>query len=253
MALLEVEDLSIWFHTRNGVARAVEGVSFALDAGETLAIVGESGSGKSVCCYSLLGLVPMPPGRIESGSARFAGRDLLRLPPRALRAVRGNEIATIFQDPMTCLNPFLTLGEQLMEPLRYHRKVSRKAARARALELLDEVGIVDAERRFDAYPHEFSGGMRQRVMIAMALALMAAIGTYMSGYLADKYAKRFPKALALIPMFALIGVIPMHVTGYLAESLWLAVPLMMVGQMLLYTYLCPLYACLLYTSPSPRD
>ena len=169
MALLEVEDLSIWFHTRNGVARAVEGVSFALDAGETLAIVGESGSGKSVCCYSLLGLVPMPPGRIESGSARFAGRDLLRLPPRALRAVRGNEIATIFQDPMTCLNPFLTLGEQLMEPLRYHRKVSRKAARARALELLDEVGIVDAERRFDAYPHEFSGGMRQRVMIAMAL------------------------------------------------------------------------------------
>jgi oligopeptide transport system ATP-binding protein len=169
MALLEVEDLSVWFHTRNGVVRAVDGVSFALDAGETLAIVGESGSGKSVCCYSLLGLVPMPPARIESGSARFAGRDLLRLPPRELRGVRGNQIATIFQDPMTCLNPFLTLGEQLMEPLRYHRKVSRRAARARALELLDEVGIRDAERRFDAYPHEFSGGMRQRVMIAMAL------------------------------------------------------------------------------------
>ena len=169
MALLEVEDLSVWFHTRNGVTRAVDGVSFALDAGETLAIVGESGSGKSVCCYSLLGLVPMPPGRVESGSARFADRDLLQLSPRALRAVRGNEIATIFQDPMTCLNPFLTLGEQLMEPLRYHRRVSRRAARTRALALLEEVGIVDAERRFDAYPHEFSGGMRQRVMIAMAL------------------------------------------------------------------------------------
>ena len=156
MALLEVEDLSVWFHTRNGVTRAVDGVSFALDAGETLAIVGESGSGKSVCCYSLLGLVPMPPGRVESGSARFADRDLLQLSPRALRAVRGNEIATIFQDPMTCLNPFLTLGEQLMEPLRYHRRVSRRAARTRALALLEEVGIVDAERRFDAYPHEFS-------------------------------------------------------------------------------------------------
>ena len=169
VALLEVEDLSVWFHTRNGVVRAVEQVSFSVAAGETLAIVGESGSGKSVCCYSLLGLVPMPPGRIESGSARFAGRDLLRLTPRELRAVRGNEIATIFQDPMTCLNPFLTLGEQLMEPLRQHRKVGRKAARVRALELLEEVGIADAERRFDAYPHEFSGGMRQRVMIAMAL------------------------------------------------------------------------------------
>ena len=169
MALLEVEELSVWFHTRNGVVRAVDGVSFAVDAGETLAIVGESGSGKSVCCYSLLGLVPMPPGRIEAGRARFAGRDLLRLAPRALRGVRGNQIATIFQDPMTCLNPFLTLGEQLMEPLRQHRGVGRRAARARALALLDEVGIADAERRFDAYPHEFSGGMRQRVMIAMAL------------------------------------------------------------------------------------
>ena len=169
MALLEVENLSVWFHTRNGVVRAVEQVSFSLDAGETLAIVGESGSGKSVCCYSLLGLVPMPPGRIESGSAHFAGQDLLRLAPRQLRAVRGNEIATIFQDPMTCLNPFLTLGDQLMEPLRQHRKVGRKAARSQALALLEEVGIDDAERRFDAYPHEFSGGMRQRVMIAMAL------------------------------------------------------------------------------------
>ena len=169
MALLEVENLSVSFHTRNGVTKAVNDVSFSVDAGETLAIVGESGSGKSVCCYSLLGLVPMPPGRVEQGCARFAGRDLLRLPPRALRALRGNQITTIFQDPMTCLNPYLTLGEQLMEPLLYHRNATRKEARAQALALLDEVGIVAAARRFDAYPHEFSGGMRQRVMIAMAL------------------------------------------------------------------------------------
>ncbi len=169
MALLEVANLSVWFHTRNGVVKAVDDVSFSVDAGETLAIVGESGSGKSVCCYSLLGLVPMPPGRIEQGSAHFAGQDLLQLPPGALRALRGNRIATIFQDPMTCLNPYLTLGEQLLEPLLYHRNLTRRAARSQALALLDEVGIVDAARRFDAYPHEFSGGMRQRVMIAMAL------------------------------------------------------------------------------------
>jgi oligopeptide transport system ATP-binding protein len=169
VALLEVENLSVWFHTRNGVTKAVNDVSFSVDAGETLAIVGESGSGKSVCCYRLLGLVPMPPGRVEQGRARFAGRDLLQLPPHALRALRGNQIATIFQDPMTCLNPYLTLGEQLMEPLLYHRNATRKEARAQALALLDEVGIVAAARRFDAYPHEFSGGIRQRVMIAMAL------------------------------------------------------------------------------------
>jgi oligopeptide/dipeptide ABC transporter ATP-binding protein len=170
VALLEVANLSVWFHTRNGVVKAVDDVSFSVDAGETLAIVGESGSGKSVCCYSLLGLVPMPPGRIEQGSAHFAGQDLLQLPPGALRALRGNRIATIFQDPMTCLNPYLTLGEHLLEPLLYHRNLTRRAARSQALALLDEVGIVDAAQRFDAYPHEFSGGMRQRVMIAMALA-----------------------------------------------------------------------------------
>jgi oligopeptide transport system ATP-binding protein len=169
VALLEVANLWVWFHTRNGVVKAVDDVSFSVDAGETLAIVGESGSGKSVCCYSLLGLVPMPPGRIEQGSAHFAGQDLLQLPPGALRALRGNRIATIFQDPMTCLNPYLTLGEQLLEPLLYHRNLTRRAARSQALALLDEVGIVDAAQRFDAYPHEFSGGMRQRVMIAMAL------------------------------------------------------------------------------------
>ena len=169
MALLEVNNLSTWFHTRNGVVKAVDKVSFSVSEGKTLAIVGESGSGKSVSCYSLLGLVPMPPGRIESGTAVYDGKDLLGLSERELRNIRGSEIATIFQDPMTSLNPYLTIGEQLIEPLIYHRQVSRKEARLRAIELLGEVGIPQSDRRFDSYAHEFSGGMRQRVMIAMAL------------------------------------------------------------------------------------
>ncbi len=169
MALLEVDDLSVWFHTRNGIVRAVNKVSFSVDAGQTLAIVGESGSGKSVCCYSMLGLVPIPPGRIESGRVMFDGRDLLTLPARALREIRGRRIATIFQDPMTCLNPYMTIGRQLTEPLEYHLGLSGKDARTRAIALLEEVGIASPGRRFSSYPHEFSGGMRQRVMIAMAL------------------------------------------------------------------------------------
>ncbi len=169
MALLEVDDLSVWFHTRNGVTRAVNNVSFSVDPGQTLAIVGESGSGKSVCCYSMLGLVPMPPGRIESGRVMFDGRDLLSLPAKALREIRGREIATIFQDPMTCLNPYMTIGRQLTEPLEYHLGLARKDAKNRAITILDEVGIPNPARRFSSYPHEFSGGMRQRVMIAMAL------------------------------------------------------------------------------------
>jgi ABC-type microcin C transport system duplicated ATPase subunit YejF len=169
MALLEVRQLGVSFHTRNGVARAVHDVSFDVEQGQTLGIVGESGSGKSVCCYALLGLIPMPPGRIDSGTAMFDGRDLLRLQGEALRRVRGNDIAFIFQDPMTCLNPCLTVGEQMIEPLIYHRQQRRAAARARAIELLDEVGIRDPHSTIDAYPHQFSGGMRQRVMIGMAL------------------------------------------------------------------------------------
>ncbi|HTQ36536.1 MAG TPA: ATP-binding cassette domain-containing protein, partial [Steroidobacteraceae bacterium] len=169
MALLEVRQLSVSFHTRNGVVQAVRDVSFDVQQGRTLGIVGESGSGKSVCCYSLLGLIPMPPGRIEGGSARFGGRDLLRLAGEELRQVRGKDIAFIFQDPMTCLNPFLTVGEQMMEPLLYHRERSRREARVRAIELLAEVGIRDPASTIDAWPHQFSGGMRQRVMIAMAL------------------------------------------------------------------------------------
>jgi oligopeptide transport system ATP-binding protein len=169
MALLEVRQLSVSFHTRNGVVQAVRDVSFDVEQGQTLGIVGESGSGKSVCCYSLLGLIPMPPGRIDSGTAMFDGRDLLQLRGEELRKVRGNDIAFIFQDPMTCLNPYLTVGEQMLEPLVYHRGQSRADARARAIELLAEVGIRDPASTIDAHPHQFSGGMRQRVMIAMAL------------------------------------------------------------------------------------
>jgi len=169
MALLEVNNLTTRFYTRDGVITAVDDVSFSVDRGEILGIVGESGSGKSVCCYSLLGLIPQPPGKIESGNAMFEGKDLLACGELELRDIRGDDIAMIFQDPMTSLNPFLTVGEQLIEPLIFHRKYSRAEARIRAKELLDEVGIRKVADRFDSYPHEFSGGMRQRVMIAMAL------------------------------------------------------------------------------------
>jgi len=173
MALLEVNGLKIYFHTRNGLVKAVDDVSFSLDSGETLAIVGESGSGKSVTCYSLLDLLPKPPAVIEGGSADFDGEDLLSCSAQRIRQLRGHHIAIIFQDPMTSLNPFLSIGEQLIEPLIYHpdkaQRLSRDAARTEAVDLLAEVGIVNPQARFDSYPHEFSGGMRQRVMIAMAL------------------------------------------------------------------------------------
>lgn len=173
MALLDVNGLKIYFHTRDGVVKAVDDISFSVDKGETLAIVGESGSGKSVTCYSLLDLLPKPPAKIEAGSALFDGEDLLSCSAERIRQIRGNDIAVIFQDPMTSLNPFISIGEQLIEPLIYHpdpsRRISRDAAKSRAIELLDEVGIVDPHSRFHCYAHEFSGGMRQRVMIAMAL------------------------------------------------------------------------------------
>ena len=173
MALLDVNGLKIYFHTRDGVVKAVDDISFSVDKGETLAIVGESGSGKSVICYSLLDLLPKPPAKIEGGTALFDGEDLLSCSAERIRQIRGNDIAVIFQDPMTSLNPFISIGEQLIEPLIYHpdpsRRISRDAAKSRAIELLDEVGIVDPHSRFHCYAHEFSGGMRQRVMIAMAL------------------------------------------------------------------------------------
>ncbi|MEK7793660.1 MAG: ABC transporter ATP-binding protein [Candidatus Hydrogenedentota bacterium] len=169
MPLLEVTDLRTYFHTREGTVRAVDGISYTINKGETLGIVGESGSGKSVSCYSLLGLLPMPPGRIESGRAMFNGVDLLTLPRAELRKIRGREISMIFQDPMTALNPYMSIGAQLMEPLRVHERASKVEARRRAIEALTAVGIQDGERGMGDFPHQYSGGMRQRVMIAMAL------------------------------------------------------------------------------------
>jgi len=168
--LLEVADLRTWFFTRDGIVRAVDGVSFHVTPGETLAIVGESGCGKSVTALTVLRLIPSPPGRIVSGSIRFAGRDLLGLSEAEMRQVRGNEISMIFQEPMTSLNPVLTIGRQIAETLSLHQGLSRNVALARAVDMLRLVHIPEPERRATEYPHQLSGGMRQRVMIAMALA-----------------------------------------------------------------------------------
>lgn len=167
--LLEVKDLRTYFYTRSGVVKAVDGVSFTIEPGKTLGIVGESGSGKSVTMMSLLGLIPQPPGKVVGGTALFHGDDLLRLTPKQLRKIRGTKISMIFQDPMTSLNPYLKVSTQLTEVLTEHSNISHKDARNKAIESLEMVGIPDAAKRIDAYPHQFSGGMRQRVMIAMAL------------------------------------------------------------------------------------
>ncbi len=169
MPLLEIHNLHTSFYTRGGQTKAVRGVSYSLEKGEALGIVGESGSGKSVTHYSILGLIPTPPGKVEQGTALFDGTDLLKCSAEALRQIRGKRITMIFQDPMTCLNPYLRIGEQLMEPLFVHQRISRTEAKRKALAILEEVGIRDVEKRFGHYPHQFSGGMRQRVMIAMAL------------------------------------------------------------------------------------
>ena len=168
-ALLEVKDLRTHFYTRDGIIKAVDGVSFSITKGETLGIVGESGSGKSVTMMSILGLIPMPPGKIVGGSAMFQGQDLLQMSRLDMQNVLGSKIAMIFQDPMTSLNPFLTVERQMTEVLTAHQNVSRKDARKVAIERLEEVGIPEPQKRIDLYPHQFSGGMRQRVMIAMAL------------------------------------------------------------------------------------
>ena len=169
MALLSVDNLSVSFVTRNGTNKAVDNVSFTVEERQITAIIGESGSGKSVSCYAMLGLVPSPPGRIDGGTALFQGQDLLALSEAELRAIRGRDIAMIFQDPMTCLNPFMKIGDQLIEPLTLHKGLAKGPAREQAVALLDEVGIRDPQAAMNAFPHEFSGGMRQRVMIAMAL------------------------------------------------------------------------------------
>lgn len=168
--LLLVEDLHVHFKTDDGLVRAVNGVSFELAPGETLGIVGESGSGKTVTNLALLGLIPQPPGVIAGGEAIYRGQDLLRLPAAELSNIRGRRIAMIFQDPMTALNPFLTVGEQISEVTRLHLRHSAAQARKHAIEMLAKVHIPAPEQRIDDYPHQFSGGMRQRVMIAMALA-----------------------------------------------------------------------------------
>ena len=168
--LLEVQDLKMYFYTQDGVVKAVNGVSYNLDRGETLGVVGESGSGKSVTSLTIMGLVDMPPGKIMGGDVLYRGKSLLKMSERDMQHVRGNDIAMIFQDPMTSLNPVYTIGRQLSEGMRLHLGYTKEQAWKRSIELLDMVGIPNPEQRVKDYPHEFSGGMRQRVMIAMALA-----------------------------------------------------------------------------------
>ncbi len=173
--LLEVRDLHVEFRTRDGIAKAVNGVSYAVDAGETLAVLGESGSGKSVTAQAVMGILDSPPGRITGGEVLFQGRDLLTLREDERRRIRGARMAMIFQDALSALNPVLTVGAQLGEMFVVHRGMSAKDARARAVELMDRVRIPAAAQRVRDYPHQFSGGMRQRIMIAMALALEPAL------------------------------------------------------------------------------
>jgi oligopeptide/dipeptide ABC transporter ATP-binding protein len=168
--ILQIKDLRTFFDTRDGTVRAVNGVSLELYAGETLCIVGESGCGKSVTAMTILGLLPKPPARIESGEILFEGTDLLKLDEQDMRAIRGNDISMIFQEPMTSLNPVLTIGRQISEVISLHQGVSDRVARDRAVEILDRVRVPDAHQRANEYPHQLSGGMRQRAMIAMALS-----------------------------------------------------------------------------------
>ncbi len=167
--LLSIRDLRTYFHTSDGIARSVDGVSFDIFPGETLAVVGESGCGKSVTAFTIMGLVPVPPGRVEGGEILLGDRDLLKLPESAMRDVRGNDISMVFQEPMTSLNPILTIGRQISEAILRHKDVTKVEARRLSIEMLSRVGIPSPERRADEYPHQLSGGMKQRAMIAMAL------------------------------------------------------------------------------------
>lgn len=168
--LLEVKDLKTYFYTQSGIVKAVDGVSFSINEGETLGLVGESGSGKSVTSLSIMRLIPDPPGKILGGEIKFMGEDLLKLDKEEMRKIRGNKMSMIFQEPMTSLNPVLTIGKQLTESIELHLKLDKQAAKDRAAKLLESVGISDSKRRLDDFPHQFSGGMRQRVMIAMGLS-----------------------------------------------------------------------------------
>ncbi|HPE93673.1 MAG TPA: ABC transporter ATP-binding protein, partial [Sphaerochaeta sp.] len=174
--VLEVKDLRTYFKTDTGIVKAVDGVSFTLHEGETLGIVGESGSGKSVTNLSIMRLIPSPPGKVVGGEALFEGVDILKLSEKEMREIRGNKISMIFQDPMTSLNPFLRISTQMVETIRLHEKgVSKQEALKRSIDMLKLVGIPSAEKRIQNYPHQFSGGMRQRVMIAMALSCNAQV------------------------------------------------------------------------------
>jgi peptide/nickel transport system ATP-binding protein/oligopeptide transport system ATP-binding protein len=169
-ALVEVKNLKTYFYTEEGVVKAVDGVDYEIYPGETLGVVGESGCGKSVTSLSIMRLVESPPGRIEAGEINFGGRDLTKIPEKEMRKIRGNDISMIFQEPMTSLNPVYTVGDQIMEAIMLHKIVDRKEARRQAIDMLQKVGIPLPEQRVDEYPHQLSGGMRQRVMIAMALS-----------------------------------------------------------------------------------
>lgn len=168
--ILEVRDLRTYFHVEEGIVKAVDGVSFDLHEGETLGIVGESGSGKSVTNLSIINMIPSPPGKIAGGMVVYRGKDLLQMSPKELSGIRGNKIAMIFQDPMTSLNPFLKVSTQIVETIMLHQKLDKVAARAKAIDMLKLAGIPAPEKRIDQYPHQFSGGMRQRVMIAIGLS-----------------------------------------------------------------------------------
>lgn len=168
--VLEVRNLRTYFHTDEGVIPAVDGVDFTLKKGKTLCIVGESGCGKSVTAFTIMRLIPMPPGKVESGEILYSGKNLIKLTENEMREIRGNEIAMIFQEPMTSLNPVYTIGNQIMEAIVLHQKVRPGEARQRAIKILEKVGLPEAQKRVDEYPHQMSGGMKQRVMIAMALS-----------------------------------------------------------------------------------
>ena len=175
MAILKVSDLVVEFHTDEGIVRAVDRLNFELEAGEVLGIVGESGSGKSVSCLTLMGLLPVPPAKIQSGRILFGDQDLLRYSQTKMRKIRGHEISMIFQDPFTCLNPYLKISTQLMEVMEFHSKKTPTEARRRCIEVLEQLGIPDPELRFNSYPHQLSGGLKQRIMIAMSLLLRPKI------------------------------------------------------------------------------